>query len=321
MNPTNSNNIIFGPVPSRRLGRSLGINNIPAKVCSYSCLYCQVGKTDSMTIQRKEFYSPQDIFNRVKSKLKQSSLKNERVDYISFVPDGEPTLDVNLGTTIDLLKSLDVAIAVITNSSLINRHDVQNDLKLADWISIKVDSTENSIWHVINRPHGKLMLQKILDGLLHFRKHYQGKLVTETMLVKHINDRFKEIKRTVTFLEKLQPDIAYLALPIRPPADTIVEPADSNSVNIAYQRLQKVVKHAELLSDYDSGPFSSLGNVHDDLLSITSVHPMRMDAVLNFINTYGQNKSLLDEMLAKGEVVKSTYQGHDYMLRNVKNQH
>ena len=110
-------------------------------------------------------------------------------------------------------------------------------------------------------------------------------------------------------------------MPIRPPADTIVEPADSNSVNIAYQRLQKVVKHAELLSDYDSGPFSSLGNVHDDLLSITSVHPMRMDAVLNFINTYGQNKSLLDEMLAKGEVVKSTYQGHDYMLRNVKNQH
>ena len=202
---------VFGPVPSRRLGRSLGINNIPAKVCSYSCLYCQVGKTDTMTIQRKEFYLPQDIFDRVKSKLKQSSLKNERVDYISFVPDGEPTLDVNLGKTLDLLKSLDVPIALITNSSLMSHQDVQNELMLADWISVKIDSTENSIWHVINRPHGKLMLQEIFDGLLYFRNHYQGLLVTETMLVKHINDSFKEIERTVSFLQKLQPDIAYLA--------------------------------------------------------------------------------------------------------------
>lgn len=310
---------VFGPVPSRRLGRSLGINNIPAKVCSYSCLYCQVGKTDTMTIQRKEFYLPQDIFDRVKSKLKQSSVKNERVDYISFVPDGEPTLDVNLGKTLDLLKSLDVPIAVITNSSLMSHQDVQNELMLADWISVKIDSTENSIWHVINRPHGKLMLQKIFDGLLYFRNHYQGQLVTETMLVKHINDSFKEIERTVSFLQKLQPDIAYLALPIRPPAEKIIEPAGTDSLNIAYQSLKRVIRHTELLTDYDSGPFSSLGNVHDDLLSITSVHPMRMDAVLNFLDTHGQDECLLDEMLAKGELVISTYQGHDYLLRNFKN--
>ncbi|MEJ2097833.1 MAG: radical SAM protein, partial [Deltaproteobacteria bacterium] len=117
--------IAFGPVPSRRLGRSLGINNIPPKVCSYSCVYCQVGKTRRMKVDRSPFYDPQEIYRDVKKKIAKAQKKGESVDYLTFVPDGEPTLDVNLGNEIELLKSLGPKIGVITNGSLAWRKDVR----------------------------------------------------------------------------------------------------------------------------------------------------------------------------------------------------
>ncbi|HSL41575.1 MAG TPA: radical SAM protein, partial [Desulforhopalus sp.] len=110
--------MIFGPVPSRRLGRSLGINNIPPKICSYACLYCQVGRTTRMTIDRQEFFRPEEILAAVQAKLEETAQAGEPVDYLSFVPDGEPTLDINLERTIALLRPLKIPIAVITNTSL-----------------------------------------------------------------------------------------------------------------------------------------------------------------------------------------------------------
>lgn len=111
--------IVYGPVPSRRLGQSVGINNIPPKTCSYSCIYCQLGRTNRMQINRREFYKPEDIINEAEIKLKQLSTKSEHADYFSFVPDGEPTLDINLGTEIEMLKHFNIKVAVITNASLI----------------------------------------------------------------------------------------------------------------------------------------------------------------------------------------------------------
>ena len=145
--------IVFGPIPSRRLGRSLGINNIPPKVCSYSCIYCQIGATDSMSIKRNEYFSPKDILIEVSEKVKQLQSTGERIDYLTFVPDGEPTLDINLGKTIDLLKPLGIKIAVITNSSLLWDEEVQKDLFKADWVSVKIDTVDEKIWHKIDRPN------------------------------------------------------------------------------------------------------------------------------------------------------------------------
>jgi len=112
-------NIAFGPVPSRRLGRSLGINNIPPKTCSYSCVYCQLGKTSNMLVKRQSFYKPEDVLREVKRKVHEASLRDERIDYLTFVPDGEPTLDINIGEEISLLKRIGIPIAVITNASLL----------------------------------------------------------------------------------------------------------------------------------------------------------------------------------------------------------
>ena len=138
--------LVFGPVPSRRLGRSLGVNNIPAKICSYSCVYCQLGATIKISIERRPFYDPEKIFKEVKEKI-----KDVGVDYISFVPDGEPTLDINLGKEIEMLKSLNHKIAVLTNGSLIFREDVRKDLSKADLVSLKVDAVSEDLWRKINQ--------------------------------------------------------------------------------------------------------------------------------------------------------------------------
>ncbi|GAH79790.1 unnamed protein product, partial [marine sediment metagenome] len=120
--------ITFGPVPSRRLGRSLGINNIPPKVCSYSCVYCQVGRTLNIQVERRTFYEPEKILEEAFDRVKKTEKIGEAINYLTFVPDGEPTLDKNLGRTIELLKPPGIKIAVITNGSLIWREDVREEL-------------------------------------------------------------------------------------------------------------------------------------------------------------------------------------------------
>ena len=149
--------IAFGPVPSRRLGRSLGINNIPPKSCSYSCLYCQVGATKGQIVEPRNFYTPEEIFQEVSAKVKKAYSADEPIEYLTFVPDGEPTLDINLGEAINLLRSLNIPIAVISNASLLSRKNVRDAIAKADWVSVKVDSIDTGIWQQINRPHESLL--------------------------------------------------------------------------------------------------------------------------------------------------------------------
>jgi len=205
--------IAFGPVPSRRLGRSMGINNIPPKICTYSCVYCQLGRTLDMQVERKEFYSPEKVMGEVERKVREAEDSGERVDYLTFVPDGEPTLDINLGREIDMLKQTGIKIAVITNSSLIWREDVRNELCGADWVSLKVDSVTEDTWHRVDRPHGRLELGKIMDGIEDFSRDFEGELATETMLVSGFNDGEDETGRIASFISGLKTDKSYISIP------------------------------------------------------------------------------------------------------------
>ena len=211
--------ITFGPVPSRRLGRSLGINNIPPKICSYACIYCQLGNTLKMQIERRAFFNPDEIFTSVKQRVQQVIANNESIDYLAFVPDGEPTLDINLGETIERLKELKIPVAVISNASLIAGQDVRGDLLKADWVSLKVDAGTEELWKIIDRPHGKLRFEEIKMGLFAFRNEYKGILATETMLIRGLNDKPKAIDEISEILRQLNPDSAYIAVPTRPPAE------------------------------------------------------------------------------------------------------
>jgi wyosine [tRNA(Phe)-imidazoG37] synthetase (radical SAM superfamily) len=306
---------VFGPVPSRRLGRSLGVNNIPYKVCTYSCIYCQVGKAIKMQINRQEFYKPDDLAGEVKELLNNIQNKNEYPDYITIVPDGEPTLDINLGVLIEKLKMLGVPVAVITNASLIDQPEVQNDLLKADYVSVKADTFTLETWKKLNIPHRQLDMHKIADGIRAFREKFSGKMVTETMLVKGVNDSNDELENTARVIQNFEPDVAYIAIPTRPPAFKKVEPPDEFTVNAAYHIFKEYIENVELLTGYEGNAFASAGNFRDDVLSITAVHPMREDAVLELLNKTDGNKNSLAALLQENLVEKVQYSGHSYYLR------
>lgn len=308
--------IVYGPVPSRRLGRSLGINNIPPKICSYSCIYCQLGRTAEMQVERGTFYEPPEIARCVKERVKQVTEKGEMIDYLAFVPDGEPALDVNLGKEIELLLGLRIKVAVITNASLIWREDVQQDLQKADWVSLKVDAVTPRIWHNINRPHQHLKLHTILEGMAGFARIFKGKLTTETMLVSGVNDDPGEVHKIADFLAELSPAMAYLAIPTRPPAER-VSPATEKTINAAYHIFSEKLSSVEYLTGYEGNAFASTGNPVDDLLSITAVHPMREEAVAELLNRLGAGWETIQELIDKGSLVQLDYRGKRFYARKL----
>jgi len=302
---------VFGPVPSRRLGKSLGVNNIPHKICTYSCLYCQVGKAIKMQVNRKEFYKPQVLVDEVKTVLCNIQNNDEYPDYITIVPNGEPTLDIHLGELIDRLKTIKIPVAVITNASLIQYPDVQNDLLKADTFNI-----EN--WHKINKPHKNLVLNEVSCGISSFARKFSGKLVTETMLLKGINDTYDDLDYTARFIETFEPHTAYIAIPTRPPAFQKAVPADEAAVNEAWHIFKEHIDNVELLTGYEGNAFSSTGNFREDILSITAVHPMREDAVLELLHKTNGNKDILARLIEEKLFEKLQYGGHNYYLRKFK---
>ena len=311
--------IAFGPVPSRRLGRSLGINNIPPKFCSYSCIYCQVGKTINMTRARRSFYKTEDIFEQVKRKGNETNQRKEPIDYLTFVADGEPTLDINLGNEISLLKQLGIPIAVITNSSLIWQNDTKEDLLEADFVSLKVDTVNEKLWKKINRPHKDLKLNTILYGISDFAKEFRGTIVSETMLIDGI-DYGGESEKTAKFLKQLKRlDKAYLAVPTRPPTESWVTPAKEETVNATFQVFAEKLgaKKLEYLIGYEGNAFSFTGRVEEDLLSITSVHPMRKEAVKEFLKKTDTGWSIIEKLLLENKLVELEYSGKLYYMRRL----
>jgi wyosine [tRNA(Phe)-imidazoG37] synthetase (radical SAM superfamily) len=310
-------NLVFGPVPSRRLGRSLGINNIPHKVCSYSCAYCQVGKAVNLQVERREFYSPDFLASQVEKKLNRLGA-NATPDYITIVPDGEPTLDINLGKLIVKLKSFGFPVAVISNASLINRADVQAELMNADYVSLKVDTVNPATWKMINKPYRELNLGSILDSLEAFSKKYLGTLVTETMLIKDLNDSEEEITNLARHLQKVRPELAYISIPTRPTAFANIYAADEAALAMAYAVFSYLCVSAEFLTGYEGNEFASTGQFTDDILSITAVHPMRMDAVMQLMAKSHVPESSLNMLINKGLLKNIDYNGNTFYVRTFK---
>ncbi len=300
-------NLVFGPVPSRRLGRSLGVNNIPDKTCTYACVYCQIGSTLKMYAQRREFYAPEEIYQSVKSRV-----KGANIDYITFVPDGESTLDINLGKAAKMLKYLG-KVAIITNSSLIYREDVRADLLNFDYVSLKLDAITPTIWKKVNRPYKELDLDKIREGMLEFRREFKGTLVTETMLIGEI-DYGDELEKLAEFIAELKPDASYIAVPTRPPAEPWVHAPDESTIARAHALFSKYAR-AELLIGYEGTEFSTTGNFEQDIMSITAVHPMREDAVLALLYKCDEKREKLEKMIKEGKIIKVEYNGEWYYMR------
>ncbi|MFC2062500.1 radical SAM protein [Chloroflexota bacterium] len=308
--------IIYGPVPSRRLGRSLGINNIPPKVCSYSCVYCQLGRTLMLEVEPRSFYETSKIIEQLKAKLMQTIDMGYLIDYITFAADGEPTLDVDLGREIEAAKTLGIKVAVLTNGSLLWRKEVRQNLKTADWVSLKVDAVSEETWHRVNRPHKSLELNMVLQGMLEFNQAFKGKLTTETMLTRGVNDNLDEINKVTEFLTILKPAIAYLAIPTRPTTERVI-PVSEETINVAYQVFAEKLDRVEYLIGYEGNAFACTGNVEDDLLSITAVHPMREEAVEELLENTGANWETVKYLIESRKLVQLEYQGERFYMRRL----
>ena len=271
-----------------------------------------------MQIERKAFYHPEEIFKEAKNKVNEAGGKSEPIDYLTFVPDGEPTLDLNLGQEIELLRRLGIKIAVITNSSLTWRKDVRDALCKADWVSVKVDAVTHDTWRKVDRPYGTLRLEKIFQGISDFSQAFNGELITETMLVQGINDTPEELESIADFISGLKPDKSYLSIPTRPPAEKWVKPAPEHVLNMAYQVFCEKSIDIEYLIGYEGNAFAFTGNVEEDLLSITSVHPMREDAVQVLLTKAHANWDIVERLAQEEKLIELKYRNNKFYMRKLR---
>ena len=265
---------VFGPVPSRRLGQSLGIDTIPLKTCNWNCVYCQLGRSQPLINERKEYFPPEAILSEVKAALAQHA--PSEIDWITFVGSGEPTLHSGIGWLIRQVKAMTpLPVAVITNGALLYLPEVQEALLAADAVMPTLDAGNSRLYKLINRPHPDLVYERFIEGLRDFRKIYRGQLWIEVMLVHDLNDTAAALQELATVLQAIAPDQVHILLPDRPPAETWVQPADEEGLKRAVAILgdiAHVVPPGE--GSFDLG---GTDDIVDAILAIITRHPMRQD--------------------------------------------
>ncbi len=254
-----SSGCVFGPVPSRRLGRSLGIDMVPLKTCTFNCIYCQLGRTTCQTLDRKAYVPGGQVLGEVEEKL--SSL-SPPPDFITFSGSGEPTLNSEIGWVIREINRLTkIPIAVLTNGSLLHLETVRDDLQYADLVIPTLDAASPQLLKFINRPHHSLRFSQILMGLKDFRREFGGQVWLEVMLCLGINDDPKEIQRLREILDQIGPDRIQLNTVIRPPAEEFVLPLSPG-------QMEKVRElwgaEAEIIPDFPQLGDSPVSLVRDE---------------------------------------------------------
>lgn len=276
---------VFGPVPSRRLGQSLGIDPVPLKTCNWNCVYCQLGRSIPLTNKREMFFPPEEIFAQVQEALLKH--KPGEIDWITFVGSGETTLYLGLDTLINQIKKIsNLPIAVITNGSLLYLADVRKELVDADAVLPSLDAGNPTLYKKINRPHPEVTFTRLVKGLKQFRKEFTGKLWMEVMLVKGLNDSEKALDEIAVLLNEINPDEVHILQPTRPPVETWVEPTDEQGIERARRILGKVAR----VIDPIQGSFD-LGNekdLTDAIVDIITRHPMKEVEIMEALESYPQ---------------------------------
>ena len=263
---------VFGPVPSRRLGRSLGIDPVPLKTCNYSCVYCQLGRTRPLVTRRKAFFSVSDMLAEVATTLSHDG--SDSIDWITFVGSGETTLFSRLGSLIRFVKSIsDLPVAVITNGSLLYLPEVRKELSAADAVLPSLDAGTETLYARINRPHRDFSYQQHVDGLMEFRREYEGRLWVEVMLLGGVNDSSAALRDIASVLQRVEPDEIHISTPTRPPAEPWVELPSQDSLRRAssiFRSVAKVLHPIEVDLDTEIN-----GEIVDAVLTIVSRHPLQ----------------------------------------------
>jgi len=300
---------VFGPVPSRRLGLSLGIDLIPAKTCTFDCLYCQVGRTTLRTLETRPFVPVSEVVAELERKL-----QNTVPDTITLAGSGEPTLHSQIDQVIAAIKEMtETKAAVLTNGSLFWREEVRERVMKADIIMPTLSSAFSNTFRMIHRPHPELKLDAIVEGLKRLRKDFKGQLFLEVVILAGINDREHEVEGIKTLIDQISPEKTQLNTVVRPPAD-------SRALPLGRKRMEEIRaffgKNAEIVGEI---PFEEKGSEGDDLVSgfldMVKRRPLRP---VDISNTFGLSMDAVEDLvkglLIKGYICKQEHSEDVYYL-------
>ncbi len=298
----------YGPVPSRRLGFSLGIDIVPLKTCSLNCIYCQLGPTSKKTIHRKEYFSSSDILAQIKKKVS----SGQRIDYITFSGSGEPTLNSALGKLIrEIKKTTSIPVAVLTNSTLLSRKSVRNALMNADLVVPSLDAATQEIFVKINRPYPSLKIEEIMQGLLKFSKEFKGSIWLEIMLVKGVNDSPSHIRKLKEAIAKIKPEKVQLNTVIRPPAEKNARPLSLKDL----EKIKSILgENCEIIvGSYREAQISTTENLEGAILSMIRRRPVTLAEISTSLGK-GKDEIIrsLDSLLAEGKIKSVTHKSLKY---------
>lgn len=281
---------VFGPVPSRRLGQSLGIDPVPLKTCNWNCVYCQLGRSVPLTNEQREYYPREDMLVEIEQAL--AAHKPGEIDWVTFVGSGETTLHASLGWLIREVKALtSLPVAVITNGSLLYLPEMRLELSPADAVLPSLDAGNAILYRKINRPHPEVNFMRLVEGLIAFRSEYQGKLWVEVMLIRDLNDTEPALLEIAAALERIQPDEVHILLPDRPPAETWVQPPGKDGL----LRARAILGNIARVIHPASGSFDLSGaeSLVDAVVGIITRHPMREEELVETLKHYSPTEVVI----------------------------
>lgn len=305
--------LIYGPVPSRRLGRSLGVDIVPHKVCSYDCIYCQLGRTKQKTIERKPYTPAEDILDQVQQKLREGV----SADYITLAGSGEPTLNTEIGSLIHGIKKLtEIPIAVLTNGSLLGIREVRESLMEADAVLPSLDAHDEEGFQTINRPHSEITLRAVLEGLLTFRTEYPGQIWLEIFILDGINATPTDATHFKHWIERVNPQKVHINTAVRPAAETY---ARKVPVQEMATFCSIIGKKAEVITPYRDIQRNERGaDLEEDLLNILARRPCTLDDISSALNVHKNEILKHIEPLVKNQSIAIVGDGSAvyYQLKN-----
>ncbi len=235
---------MYGPVPSRRLGLSLGVDIVPVKVCTLDCIYCQIGRTTEKTIERKDYIPVEEVLAELRERLAQGL----QADYITISGSGEPTLNSRLGELIDVIKKLtDIPVAILTNGTLLYRQDVRADCVKADVVLPSLDAGDEQAFQRVNRPHRDISIEKLISGLCAFRNEFTGQIWLEVFFIEGINTDAEQIAKIKDAIERIRPDKVQLNTAVRPTAEPNVKAMDDEKLRVIAGQLGE---KCEVVADF-----------------------------------------------------------------------
>lgn len=290
---------LYGPVPSRRLGRSLGVDLVPHKVCTYDCIYCQIGKTTEKTLLRKEYVSEREILEELRSFLME---EGSAVDYISLGGSGEPTLHSRIGSIITSIKAMtSIPVAVITNGALLSDEDVRKDLLEADVVLPSLDAVSPEVFAKVNRPRFGFSVEKVIEGMVEFRNLYKGQIWLEILFCKGVNDTPEELQRMKKAVGRIMPDQIHLNTVVRPPTETWAAPlAQKEMEEIRAFFGEKASVISEFARHLQGSPESDLSG---EILNILKRRPLSLsDLSQNMGLSQDELEAFLKPLVEDGKV-------------------